>query len=1176
MNNKTITHAKTTFLCPGKTLAGTVIFILCAALVLLPAGRFARAVTLPEGGSVTSGSGSISQSGSTLTVTQKSQKMIADWDSFDISRGGTVNFVQPNSQAAALNRIHSGKASTILGNLNANGQIFLINPSGVIFGASAKVNVGGLVASSLDMKDSDFLDGNYRFFTNGSAGAVSNAGSINARYAALLSPQADNAGTISADAAVLAAGSRMNLDLGGDGLISCSVDQGAVAAQVENSGLISAGNGLVYLSATALNSLTFSTVNNSGIIEATGVSTDGGHIILEAEGGSVNVSGTLDVSSENAMGGSISVTGDDVLISAGAALCANGATGGGQILVGGDWQGSGELYQAATTTVQAGAAIEADATDTGDGGTIVVYSDVDNEDSVTTVNGTLSANGGENGGNGGNIETSGHTLDVAGISVSASATNGNAGLWLLDPYNITIAASGESVSGDYTASDTSTILAGSIETVLNGGTDITISTGGLGSDGDDDGNITVNADMSWGSNILTLSAYNNIEINAELTATNDAGLALEYGQGSSSGTIDGTEASYTVNAAVNLESTCTFTTKLGSDGSVIAYTIITSLGEAGSTTGQDLQGINGNLSGNYVLGSDIDASDTSSWNSGEGFDPLGDNSTTFTGIFDGLGHTISDLYIYRAEEAYAGLFGFTDGAVIANVGLSDVDVTVTFNSDAVDGRIGGLAGGARNTSITNSYAAGNVAYIFNLGDDSSGSFPNEVYIGGLVGYNYGSSGSTGSITNSYAACDVSYTSIGVGSFYAGGLVGYNGTSSRITNSYATGNVADNYYVDDDGSYSPAAGGFSVGGLVGGTSGGGNSSNVSIITNSYATGDVYGSRYVTNSSYFIGGLVGSNGTNSIYAPIITSSYATGDVVCDYAAVNTIAAGGLVGVQMKGAITSSYATGAVSTSGGTVYAGGLLGYNFLGSGSITNSYWDTQTSGMTVGVGEDINTGNDTYGVTGQSSSLSFYKDTLGWDIDDASDSDSVWCLYRGYAYPRLRSNLAPTVIDATRDDATRDDATPRGGVTSGRPEITPALNSGVILAGQGGQPFDHPDDQAKAGLKGRGTPQGKDNPLIEVAAFPKEADASDNPAGRLVTIGRTSGKDRTVSFYFTTADGRALKLTAGLDKKGVLTISGKEAAGMAKDKVTLLALKAMDMSFGVQLSDIENIRITQGG
>ena len=135
---------------------------------------------LPQNGAVVSGTGSITTSGNNMQVTQNSQNMIVNWQSFNIGKDAGVNFAQPNSQSAALNRVMSADPSYIMGSLTSNGRVFLVNPSGVMFGNGAQVNVGGLVASTLDISNSNFMSGNYVFEKNGSAGSISNLGTINA------------------------------------------------------------------------------------------------------------------------------------------------------------------------------------------------------------------------------------------------------------------------------------------------------------------------------------------------------------------------------------------------------------------------------------------------------------------------------------------------------------------------------------------------------------------------------------------------------------------------------------------------------------------------------------------------------------------------------------------------------------------------------------------------------------------------------------------------------------------------------------------------------------------------------------------------------------------------------------------------------------------------------------
>jgi len=137
------------------------------------------AVALPQGGSVAAGTASISTNASTLTVNQTSSKAIINWQNFSVGAGESVNFRQPGASSVALNRVLGNNPSQIFGHLTANGQIFLINPNGIVFGPGAQVDVGGLVASTLDIANQDFLAGNYQF-SGVSTASVVNYGKIKA------------------------------------------------------------------------------------------------------------------------------------------------------------------------------------------------------------------------------------------------------------------------------------------------------------------------------------------------------------------------------------------------------------------------------------------------------------------------------------------------------------------------------------------------------------------------------------------------------------------------------------------------------------------------------------------------------------------------------------------------------------------------------------------------------------------------------------------------------------------------------------------------------------------------------------------------------------------------------------------------------------------------------------
>ena len=744
----------------GKTKARTsratnLSCLIASALGVMP--LVVLAADLPTGGQVVAGSAAISQAGTTLTVTQTSGKLATDWQSFNIGVGNTVNFVQPSSSAVALNRVLGSDVSVIQGALNANGQVFLVNPNGVLFTPTAQVNVGALVASTLQLSADDFMAGNYRFSGNSTAG-VKNEGRIQVGAGgtvALIAARIENTGNMTAPQGnvLMGAGSVVRLDLGGPAKIE--VEAGALNSLIEQGGAIRADGGLIYLTAKAAGDLATSAINHTGIAEARTLSTGAqGEIMLMGDmaKGTVNVGGTLDASAPN-------------------------------------------------------------------------------------------------GGHGGFIETSAATVKIAdALKLSTAAAQGRTGSWLIDPTDFTIASGSGPVTGSGVGAAT---LQGNLAT-----SNVTIATSPTDT-GSELGDIHVNSPVSWNTNTLTLSAHNNININAQLDGGAAGKLSLLYGQASANG---GT-STYNVNAAVNLAAGPNFSTQLGSAGPVKSYTVITQLGASGSTTGTDLQGINGGLAANYVLGSNIDASATAGWNSGAGFAPLG----TFSGVLDGLGHTINSLTINRPGTSYVGLFSRTSAAAeIRHVGFVGGNIRGQSYVGALVGENrGAISFGYGNSTVTGSGQ-----------------------VGGLAGQNYGN------VSNSYATGTIS------GGTYSGGLVGFNMSGATIQSSYSSGSLSGGNRLGglvgvNDGSVSDSYSTVTVtdiaqqdlfGGLVG--------QNGGTITRSYAAGVVN----VQVPSNNAGSLVGYNGgtiSNSYWNASINSGYN------GFGAGNASGATGLTTAQLKAA-------------------------------------------------------------------------------------------------------------------------------------------------------------------------------------------------------------------------------------------------------------------------------------
>ena len=475
-----------------------------------PAPPTAPATTqLPTGGNVVGGQATISQSAiataANMVVNQSSQRAIIDWSSFNLGASATVQFVQPNAQSVILNRVLDPNPTQVFGRINANGQVFLTNPYGVYFAPSASVDVGGLVATTYSISNDDFMSGRYTFNRNGSTASVVNQGNLSASlggYIALLAPEVQNSGVVVARAGTVAfaAGEQVSLTmLDGKGLSGITTTASAIASLIDNKLAVQAPDGQIILSAVAVNKLQGGVIKNSGSLQATSLSNQGGKIVLE---------------------------GDEIELASTASIDVSGRTRGGTVLMGGDWQGSGNLRQATKVSMAAGATINANATDSGDGGKVVLWSNVSDANSTTTVAGSIYASAGPNGGNGGQIETSGHYLNVDGIQVSTLAPKGAMGEWLLDPANITISSSADAnysnASGTFTPNSnntTSTINNATLSTAL-GTTSITVTTVNNGTAATGSGAINIAGNLSWNSaSTLTLIANDSISGTGNISMT---------------------------------------------------------------------------------------------------------------------------------------------------------------------------------------------------------------------------------------------------------------------------------------------------------------------------------------------------------------------------------------------------------------------------------------------------------------------------------------------------------------------------------------------------------------------------------------------------------------------------------------------------------------------------------
>jgi filamentous hemagglutinin family protein len=619
-------------------------------VVSLPALAQPAPNARPTGGTVVGGQATIGNTATTTTIAQTTQKTAIDWQSFNVGNQQTVLFVQPNASAIALNRVVGPDPSQIAGKITANGQIIIQNQSGVMFLDGAQVNTSGLMVTAVGISNGNFMAGNMVFDQAANPNArVVNQGTLTVRgagLAALVAPAVANSGTINAKMGnvVLAGAQAVTLDMYGDGLVSVNVTRqvtqapDGVNALVTNTGVIRAKGGTVTLTAAAADGVVQNLVSAGGTIAANTVGNKTGTISIAGVGGNIEIAGQLGAEGlvAGTIGGAVlATTTGNVALRNTAVVSTSGKAGGGTVAIGTTLaRATGgpsvtDRATANTVTMAAGATVRADATDSGNGGTIVILSR-----NFTSIAGAISAQGGSNGGNGGFIETSGDWLSIAPgaiLRANARVGGGVAGTWLLDPLDLDVihggADAGVSASGSpFTVVPNATgaqIGDVTINTQLNGGTNVVLNTTGTGNGGT--GAITVNAGASiaWSTaTSLTLNAAGNIAFDGHAVAASpSASLILLAGgsvsQAVSTGAFTVSALAVTSSGNVSLTAGNTVSTVAGSvTGSGNSFTLNNSAASLAVGTVNAIGGIttnNGNVSlttatsGNIVLGNTVNA-----------------------------------------------------------------------------------------------------------------------------------------------------------------------------------------------------------------------------------------------------------------------------------------------------------------------------------------------------------------------------------------------------------------------------------------------------------------------------------------------------------------------------------------------------------------------------------------
>ncbi|MFW2308176.1 GLUG motif-containing protein [Aliarcobacter butzleri] len=943
----------------------------------------------PSGGIVVSGTATISQNANTTNINQSSNKAVINWQDFSIKSNETVNFNQPNSNSITLNRVIGNEKSIIDGALNANGQVWLINSNGVLFGKNAKVNTAGIVASTKDISNEDFNNGNYNFKGNSTASIV-NEGEIKSlanTHATFIANSVTNKGKIEVHKGTinLVGASDVTLTLNENQNISLKVNKGVLDALVDNQNLIVANGGQIYLTTNAKDELLKGVVNHSGIIEASSLDElTQSEVILFAHGGTTNVDGSIIAKNSfvETSGEKLNVTSNTKVVAKDWLLDPT------NILIestGGDVLTGESVSATAIQNALAGTNVELQATNNITVNQNITWStdkqlklQANNINVNATINNTNQTNGGVyfNAANTSNkvvFDTNGKVVvnNLYQLQWINTALNGK--------YEL-----GSNIDASVTKTDTANWGTAGFNPIgiasnyFNGtfdGLGFTIS------------NLYINRPSQ---NYVGLFGFTNNLATIKNIGLNNVGITgVNYTGGLVGCMFNGTIS--------NSYATGNVTGQTGVGGLVgrkDGGTISNSYA-SGSVTGDLYIGglvgfnINGTISNSYASGS------VNGTNSVGGL--VGVDTGTITNSFydkDTNIASMDDIDTYgKTKTEILSLFSNLTGWVTNGAGASVEGyeavllpylIGVTKDEDKSKSILfsGGFGTEVSPYTITNWTQLQNINnsniltqnYYFNLLNNLSSSTSDYTNLAsntanGNLGWNPIGNNASNKFNGTFDGLGNTISDLYIKrptQSYVG-LFGYINSGSTIKNiGLKDLDITGNYHV---------------GGLIG--------NNYGTISNSYASGTVSG------TSSYVGGLVGDN-----YAGAISNSYATGTVSGDRYV------GGLVGSN-AGTISNSYSTGTIS---GNNNVGGLSGYNVL---TISNSFYDkTKYTGN--GVGSSSQTGV-TGKITAELEDINTFKNA-GWSITADSTlvkgtpmlRNSSWVIYVAPTPTPTNNNQKPKV------------------------------------------------------------------------------------------------------------------------------------------------------------------------
>ena len=727
--------------------------VLFSSAAMAQTASTVAATALPTGGVVKAGSANINTGGTagnpSLTIKQTTNRAAIDWNTFNIGSSGSVNFVVPDAQSSTLNRVLDTNASQIFGSLSSNGQVFLLNPNGVVFGASASVNVGGLVATTHSLSNEDYMAGKTTFDRNGATGKIINEGTLKSSlggYIALLAPEVRNSGVIVARAGTvaLAAGDSIALNFDPNGtLTNVLATPSSVQALIDNKKIVAAPDGQVILSGAndSVSSTTIATgatlqIGNGGTSGSLAASTitDNGTLafnrsdsmnlstVISGTGGvSQTGTGTTTLSGNNTYSGTVGVTAGTLILTGSNSTTATATIANGATLQIGNGGTTGSL--ASTSIV--------------DNGTLSV-----NRSDALTLAGAISGTG--------NVSQNGSgTTTLSGNNTYAGTIGVTSGTLILTGSNTTTAtatiANGTTLqigNGGTSGSLASTSIVDNGALTFNRTDTFTLATAvsGTGSVGQFgtgttilSGNNTYSGTVDVNGGTLILAGSNS----TTATATVDAGTTLQIGNGGTTGSLASTSIDNNGTMLLNRSNALALSSDIAGTGAV-------SHNGSGTTT----------LSGNNTYSGTLDV-------------------TAGTLILAGSNSTTAAVTIATGATLQIGNGG-TSGS-LASTAITD-NGTLTFN---------------RSDSIAYSTVISGTGGVSQTGTGTTTLSGNNTY-SGTVGVTAGTLILTGDNITTATATIASGATLQIGD---GGTTGSLASASIVDNGTLSFNRTDQFQID---------------------------------------------------------------------------------------------------------------------------------------------------------------------------------------------------------------------------------------------------------------------------------------------------------------------------------------------------------------------------------------------